>query len=54
MALYIFNFEFAILELLSATVKSDLLLMPKPISKFHFSRSVGFPLARRDVQVNSE
>jgi len=35
MTLYILNFEFAIFELLSATVKSGLQLMRNPISKFH-------------------
>ena len=34
MTLYIFNFEFTILELCSATVKFGLQLMQNPISKF--------------------
>jgi hypothetical protein len=54
MALYMFNFEFAIFELRSATVKFGLQLMQNPNSKFHSSLSVDFTLARRDVQVNSQ
>ena len=35
MTLYILNFKFATLELLSATVKYGLQLMQNPFSKFH-------------------
>ena len=54
MTLYKLHSEFAILELLSARVKSGIQLMQNPISKFHWRRSVGFALARKDVQVNRE